>query len=167
MKQIDKLYIQANTSVFSATGIMFNTVVSTCSAAFIVSVLELSWVIWQIAVFVALAHLISIGLYSLSIAIIMMKNHDPNISPEEEVGELDDGEEIYAQQVELTIQQKSEPVGKFNGGDIFDWVDLTGGQETVRYEYFGTIRDGEDMNWVPDGSVILPPGVIYIPQKAA
>jgi len=171
MKHVDKLYLQANEIVFSTIGISINTIASGALAAFIVSVLGIEWIVWQILAIIVLAQVISFALYSLSIAVIMMKNHDPDIDPEEEVGNsgFDDNPEegTYAQLVEMVIGERSEPVGKFNGGDIFEWVDLTGSQGTARYEYFGTIRDGEDMHWVPNGSVILAPGVIYIPKKDA
>lgn len=173
MKQVDKLYLQANELVFSTIGILVNTVISGSLAALIVSVIGIEWIVWQILAIIVMAQAISFGLYSLSIVAIMMKNHDPDIDPEEEIGDLgfeedgDSEEGTYARLVEMTIGEKSEPVGKFNGDDIFEWVDLTGSQGTARYEYFGTIRDGEDMHWVPSGSIILPPGVIYIPKKDA
>jgi hypothetical protein len=171
MKQVEKLYLQAAQTVFSVKGIAINTVISGGLAILFVLLLELDWIVWQVLAAAVVTHVISIGLYSLSISVIMAKMSDPNIDLQSEVDGSqfedadEDSEEIYAQETEMVIGEKSEAVGKFCGSDIFDWIDMTDAAgNTLRYEFFGTIREGEEMNWLPPKCLIISPGIIYIPE---
>lgn len=157
-EQLDELVKRAAAKVYSPIFVAPIILFSIVSAIYLVTLLNLPPVLAVILVLIA-SYAITVVAFSTVIAIVMRIIQDDVVEEED-----DDG--LNAMPIVMTISSKSEPIGKFRDCEIFKWIDMTGEDGIItRFEFFGTIRHGEDMNWLPVGAVILEPGIIYATQQ--
>jgi hypothetical protein len=71
-------------------------------------------------------------------------------------------DEDTREKVTLTILDKPEtPIAKYMDFDIFEWLDIQSeNNKPERFIYFGTC-DAKQIKEIPDGCVVVGPGVIY------
>lgn len=60
------------------------------------------------------------------------------------------------------IAHSMTPIAKFMDGDIFEWIDVVGNDGvTHRMLFEGTMDMRFGLDSIPDGCVMLPPGILY------
>ena len=158
-EQLDELVKRAAEKVYSPVFVIPIVLCSIVLAIYLVPFLNLPPVFELIMVLIS-SYAITVVMFSTVIAVVM------RVIQDEVIEEEDDDDGIQAMPVMMTIVSNSESIGKFKDRDIFKWIDMaTEDGNVTRFEFLGTIRHGEDMNWLPVGSVILEPGIIYTTQQ--